>query len=124
MARYFFISNGPRGCYMPDNGYHIKCDTRRELKKALESEAYYLRDAGFIGASKKNIASLAAQAWCEYGKDKPSYLNMVCPLQPSHVSRGNYCYGLFVSVSCRADYLENCGAETESAYGDPEDEKQ
>lgn len=105
MSKYFCISNGPRGCYMPDNAYFVRVDTRRELKELLESEAYYLRDAGFVGASKRNIASLAAMAWREAHKSNPDYLPHVLPLAPGH-SRDNYCYGLFVSVESRADYLE------------------
>lgn len=101
---YFFISNGLRGGYMPDNGYHIKVKTRKELKAYLEGEAYYLRDAGFIGASKKNITSLSAQAWKESNKEKPTYLSMVCPLKPEH--SGSYCYGLFVNISSRKEWKE------------------
>lgn len=102
--RYFFISTGLRGCYMPDNGNHIKVKTRRELKTYLENEAYYLRDAGFVGASKKNITTLAAQTWRELKKAKPTYLSMVCPLKPPHVD--SYCYGLFVNMSSKREWKE------------------
>jgi len=105
MARYFAIANGPRGCYMPDNASIIRCATRRELKAYLEMEAYYLRDAGFVGASRRNVARLAAAAWREAHKTRPDWREMVLPLAPAH-SRDNYCYGLGVSIATRADYRE------------------
>ncbi len=98
---YFMISNGPRGCYMADGAYIIKCDTRRELKSALEWEARDMRDAGFIGASKRAVAQLAA--WCWRNRKGWTY-SAVMPLAPPH-SRGNYCYGLMVDHSTRAEYL-------------------
>lgn len=110
--KYFVISNGLRGCYMPDGAYIVQVSTRRELKQQLEWEARELRDAGFVGASKRNIARLAAAIWRDAGKAKKTYLDFVCPLQPSHAARGDYCYGLFVSHSTRADYLDylkDCG---------------
>ena len=60
---YFFISEGLRGCYLPDSAYILETKTRKDLKSALEAEAYYIRDAGFIGCSRKAVASLAAECW-------------------------------------------------------------
>lgn len=101
---YFTISNGLRGCYMPDNAYTIRCDTRRELKQALESEARDMRDAGYVGASKRNVATIAADAWRNRRKAR---LPIALPLIPPHCGRNsdNYCYGLFVEYATRADYL-------------------
>lgn len=104
---YFHISNGPRGCYMPDNATIVRCNTRRELKAILESEAADMRDAGYTGANKRAIAWLAAAVWRDSRKARRSAYDFACPLIPPHLSpnSGNYCYGLFVSHSTRADYL-------------------
>ena len=104
MAKYFTITNGLRGMYMPDGGYTLRAKTRRELKDALESEAQDLRDAGFIGASKRAVASLAAAAWRNAQRERPDWREHVMPLAPAH-SRGNYCYALAVSLSNRREYL-------------------
>ena len=34
---YFCIAQGLRGCYMPDNAYMVKVNSRKELKAILES---------------------------------------------------------------------------------------
>lgn len=102
--RYFAISNGLRGCYMPDSVYIGRFATRRELKSALEYEAESLRDAGYIGLSKRAIASLAAAAWRESGKPAPTVYDFVAPYRQSY--QDSYSYGLFCSVSSRRDYRE------------------
>ena len=99
---YFNISAGLRGCYMPDNAYVIRCNTRRELKAAIESEARDYKDAGFIGANKKAIAYIAAIAWRNRHKGQLPY---ALPLAPSH-ARDNYCHGIFVASANRSEYLE------------------
>jgi len=97
---YFCISTGLRGCYLPDNAYVIRVATRRELKAAIESEARDYRDASFVGASKKAIAHVAAIAWRNRHKMR---LADALPLAPSHC-RGNYCHGIFIGTSDRAEY--------------------
>ena len=97
---YFHIAAGLRGCYMPDNAFVIKCDTRRELKNALQWEAYSYRDAGFIGANKKAIATIAAAAWRDRKKTQLPYA------LPLAQTPGNYCHGIFVSSATRDEYLE------------------
>ena len=104
MAKYFHISQGLRGCYMPDNSQVIKCATRRELKSALEYDADSIRDAGMVGCNKKQIAWLAAIAWREAQKPNPAYLPYVAPYRDKH--QDSYPYGIFVSVATRSDYLE------------------
>lgn len=98
---YFHISNGLRGCYMPDSSYVLKADTRRELKSAVQYEADSYKDAGFIGANKRAVASIAAAAW----RDKAFGLPYCLPVAPNH-ARGNYAYGVFVSRATREEYLE------------------
>lgn len=101
--RYFSITAGLRGCYLPDSACIIACGTRRELKAYLESEAYYLRDAGYVGASKRNIASLAADAWLTLLSPAPREITL--PLAPSH-ARDSYCYALSVARVTRREYLD------------------
>ncbi len=98
---YFTIMQGLRGCYMPDSAYVIKCDTRRELKNALEWEARDIRDAGGIGMSKRNIAWLANAAWKARKSNIGEY---VAPYRWQ--GQDSYPYALSVCPSTRADYLQ------------------
>lgn len=108
MAKYFHITLGLRGAYMPDSAYVVKCNTRRELKSALQNEVSHLTNAGFscgiitYGLSKKVIAGLAAKAWREAHKANPS----IYPHVAGYGERGNYYNGLHVSTATRAEYLE------------------
>lgn len=107
MAKYFHISAGLRGAYTDsaENAFILKAATRRELKAAIASEAHAWRDAGYIGANKRAIASVAADAWREAHKPNPSYLPYCLPLAPDH-ARDSYSSGVFVATSSRADYLD------------------
>jgi len=105
MAKYFNISVGLRGGYMPDNSYVVKVNTRRELKDAIESEAYSIRDAGFVGCSKRAVAWLANVVWREAKKKSPAYLPYVCEYRKK--TQTHYPYGIFASVSNRNEYLEH-----------------
>lgn len=100
MSKYFTISSGLRGCYMPDSCWIARVDTRRELKAIIESEARAWKDAGFIGANKRAIAWLANAAW-----RNPSYLPHCLPLAPDH-ARNNYSHGIFVSSATREEWKE------------------
>jgi hypothetical protein len=102
MAKYFTISNGLRGCYMPDNVTVICCETRRELKDAIAYDADHMREAHGFGGSKKAIATFAAACWREAQKKNPAYLPYCLPF--GH-SPGNYAFGIFVSVATRREYL-------------------
>src|ERR1700739_3287779 len=109
MARYFHISNGLRGCYMPDSVSCIKVDTRRELKAALESEAEHLRDAGYVGLSKANVASLAACAWLD-ARTTRFGSETIAACAPH---RGALCtYPVACSPATRADWLEYEGSDS------------
>lgn len=102
MAVYYFsISTGLRGCYLPDSAYVVEVKTRRELKNALEWEADSIRDAGFIGCSKRAVAWLAAECWRNRGK---ATLDFVAPYKER--SQEGYPYGLFCSASTKEDYTE------------------
>ena len=104
MAKYFTITQGLRGCYMPDQAYTIQAKTRRELKSALQWEADSIRDAGGIGMNKRAIAWLANAAWKESHKRNPSIFDFVAPYRWQY--QDSRPYGLFCSVSNRSDYLE------------------
>jgi hypothetical protein len=103
---YFSISQGLRGCYMPDSSYIVAVKTRRELKNALGVEWFMLRDAGFIGCSKAALAWLSAEVWRNRGK---ATRDIVMPMKQRY-QRG-YPYGLFCSSASRADYLESSNGE-------------
>jgi hypothetical protein len=102
---YFTISTGLRGCYMPDNCFVVRCNTRRELKAVIESEADNYKLAGYIGANKRAIAHIAAIAWKEAQKPNPAYLPYALPVAPQH-ARDNYCEAVFVSTASRHEYKE------------------
>jgi hypothetical protein len=97
VPKYFNISNGLRGCYMPDNSFVVEADSIAGLHVVLEGEARYMVDAGYKGASKYNIKRLAREAW-----ENNSYLPCVCPLKPAHTS--DYSYGLFVGTCTKDEY--------------------
>ncbi len=98
---YFVISQGLRGCYMPDSCQIIRVNTRRELKQYLESEAGYIRQNGYIGLNKRAIAWLAAECWRNRNR---ATLDFVAPYREK--SQDSWPYGLFCSMATRRDYLE------------------
>lgn len=97
---YFTLWQGLRGCYMPDNAFVIRAKTRRELKQALTDEAFYIRDAGGIGLSKRAIASLAALVW----RNRHRSGEYVAPYRWPDQTHAPYALGVFTGAS-RADYL-------------------
>jgi len=102
--KYFHISNGLRGCYMPDNSSCIAVKTRRELKAAIAYDASDMREAYGIGGSKKDVTAFAALCWREAQKSKPAYLPFCLPFARDP---GKYAFGIFVSVATRREYLEH-----------------
>ena len=99
---YFNISAGLRGCYLDDSAYVIQAATRRELKARIEAEAAEWKNAGYIGANQKAIATIAAAAWRDRKKTQLPY---ALPLAPSH-SPKNYAFGVFVSSATRDEWKE------------------
>jgi hypothetical protein len=98
---YFHISTGLRGCYMPDNAYIARANTRRELKSIIANEAERYRESGYAGASDRAVAAIAAEAW---RARKRYQLPYALPVAPPHAPR-NYCEAVFVSTATRADYI-------------------
>ena len=108
MARYFTITQGLRGCYMPDNAYVIKCETRRELKSALAWEADSITDAGFVGCNKRAVAWLAATLWRRAAPGKrDGGLESVIPYRCAD-QRDNWAFAIGGSPATRDEYLEYC----------------
>jgi hypothetical protein len=103
MAKYFHISSGLRGAYMPDTSYIAKCETRRELKSALEYEYTFQVDEGGYFGNRKDIARIAAEAWREAQKSNPTIYDFVIPY--GNERGGGRPFGIFCSVSTRVDYL-------------------
>ncbi len=105
MAKYFTIMHGLRGCYMPDGDpYVVMVETRRELKEAIANEANMVASESTIGLTARAIAALAADCWREAHKAKPAYLPYCLPCKER--GQSSYSYGIFCSVSSRAEYLE------------------
>lgn len=98
---YFHVSNGLRGCYMPDSAYVLKVDSRRELKAAIRDQA-----GDMIGANKRAVAHVAAIAWRNRRKS-----TLPCCLPLKSEWQDSYSYGVFVSGASRAEYLDYCKAE-------------
>ena len=96
---YFEISNGLRGCYLPDSVNLVRCGTRRALRVALASACDYARGDGQVGGSKREIAGVAAAAW---RTRRGSGLPYVIGFGPRGGARG---YGVFVASATRADWL-------------------
>lgn len=112
MSKYFTIAQGLRGGYMPDSCYTVRVDSRKELKAILNGEAESVRDMeSTVGCSKRAIAWLANVAWKEaQKKDSRAYLPYVAPWgYRNQISQ--YPYGIFVSLSTRAEFLENQDSE-------------
>ena len=99
MSRYFHISSGLRGCYMPDNHWIARVDTRRELRSVVESESNDMRGACGFGGSKRQISAAVAQVWAGY---KTQRLDSVVPFGRDRTSRP---FGVFIAPASRADYL-------------------
>jgi hypothetical protein len=91
--------DGLRGMYLPDNAYVIAARTRRDLKSALAWEGDSVRDAGLVGASKRAIAWLAAEAWRNRGK---ATLDLVAPYR--RPDQSHYPYGIFCSAATREEF--------------------
>jgi len=108
---YFHISSGLRGCYMPDNAYVTKFDTRKALRAFVESEARDMAEAYGFGYSAADRAAVVAQVWREArGRHKKSHYDHVIGFGRTR-SRAERPFGLFISHATRADYLEYCESE-------------
>lgn len=109
MAKYFHISQGMRGAFLPDNAYIVKVDSRRELKAIVESEAESIRDAGFYGANKREVASTVADAWRNTKAKVKSPYSFVIPYG---MNKDRYRpYAIHIAHSTRADYVEYMESE-------------
>jgi hypothetical protein len=100
---YFTVFQGLRGCYMPDNAYTIRANTRRALKSALQWEANSVRDAGMVGVNKRAISWLAAVAWRNRRRASGEF---VAPYRNAEQKHYPYALGVFVG-STRQDYLDS-----------------
>jgi hypothetical protein len=106
MAKYFTVSRGLRGCYMPDDCNVLRVDTRKELKAALLYDANDMLEAyGACELNKKQRTAFVALCWREAQKKNPAYLPYAMGF--GH-DKKSFPFGLFVSVATRAEYLEHC----------------
>jgi len=102
--RYFTISHGLRGCFMPDNDpYVIAVKTRRELRRVIEDEAHMIDSGRTQGFSKRMVAGFVAICWREAQKKRPAYLPYV--LGYKEPEQKYYSSAIFVSTENRAAYV-------------------
>jgi len=102
--RYFNISNGLRGCYMPDSSCVARFKTRRELKEYFLNERNYAGETT-QGLSKRAIAQFAAMCW----KRKDSGFPYCLPTKQAYQT--DYSYGYFVANATRYEYKEYLESE-------------
>lgn len=117
MARYFTMIQGLRGCYMPDDASVIRCDTRRDLKAAIAWQAESIRDAGFQGIGKREVAWAAAKAWRDAAPRGRTTNAVYRPSAGAILPYGNRelgrPYSVEIAPASRADYLEYCAEQGE-----------
>lgn len=102
---YFNVSNGLRGCYLPDNAFVAKCDTRRALRDLVEYDANDMIEAYGFGYSKRDRAAIVARIWREAkGRLPKSFYDHVIGFGRTR-SKSDRPFGLFISHATRADYL-------------------
>jgi len=100
MSRYFTIMTGLRGCYMPDNAFTFKVDTRRELKEIIAYEADTQSCEGaFVGLNKKAVAWASAHAWKKGSK------GAILPF--GRRGENNKPFSIEVTIATRQEYLMN-----------------
>ena len=101
-VKYFTISHGLRGCYMPDSVHVARCETRRELKNEIKSLADMIDSGQTLGISKRAIARFAAECWREAQKVNPAYLPYCLPLK--EIGQSSYSYGIFCSTANKGEF--------------------
>lgn len=100
MARYFTIMSGLRGCYMPDNAYSIKVDSRRELRSYIDEEACNQScDGQFVGLSQKMVSWATAHCWRKGSK------GAILPF--GRRGEDSKPFSIEISPISRREYLEN-----------------
>lgn len=104
--RYFFIATGLRGAYMPDNGYCVAVNSRKELKAIVLSEYQDIKEAGYT-ISKKEVASTVADIWRNLKAKTRSPYSFVVPYGFRHGSSVNKCNAISIGHATRAEYLES-----------------
>lgn len=104
--RYFFISNGLRGCYMPDNIYVARFTTRRQLIDLIENESRDMLEAYGFGYSKRDRVAIACRIWREAtGRAPKTRLDHAIGFGRTR-STSDRPFGLFISHATCADWLE------------------
>jgi hypothetical protein len=106
MAKYFCIQTGLRGCYMPDQSYHVKVTSRKALKSVITDECNLMREAYGFGGPAKEISSTIAHIWREAnsGRNK-SYLPYAIGFGRSRDTHDRP-FAVFIAHADRRDYEE------------------
>lgn len=96
---YWTISNGFRGCYMPDSIHTVRVHTRRELKEAMLGN-----DTSDNAPRERAVAAAAAAAWRMWG---PKSADRHCGLYPCIATPylRTAGYALFVGPASKDEWL-------------------
>ena len=110
MTLYVTISNGLRGCYMPDSCYVAKFTTRCELKAFIANECSDMREAYGHGGTKQEISAIAAYAW-KMRRNGWQY-DLAIGFGRSRAANDRP-FGLFLGHATRREYSEFLKSESE-----------
>ncbi len=94
--KYFFISSGLRGCYLPDDSAAYAFRTRRELKAFLQYEADTMREAYGFGGAKREVATVAAWMWSGNYRHRLAI--------PFGRERKHYPFALFIEPATKEEF--------------------
>ena len=110
MSRYFTIATGLRGCYMPDNAYVVRVNTRRELREIVMGELRDVQDAGYV-ISKREAVATVADIWRNLKAKPRSPYSFVVPygLRNTRGSGVNKCNAISIGHADRGEWLEQEG---------------
>ena len=109
---YFHISTGLRGCYMPDQSFVIRADTRQMLKTIVEGECEASLEAYGFGDSKAERARVMAAVWRETRKNARKSVYPYAIGFGRSRAKSDRPFGVFIGHATRAEYvgfLENEG---------------
>lgn len=111
MSHYFFISTGLRGAYMPDNGYVVKVDSKKELKAIVQSEFDSIKDAGYL-INQKELVATVSDIWNNLKAIRRSPYSFTIAYGHRGTSgyyrnaTANKCFAISISHATESDYLE------------------
>lgn len=110
MAKYFHISTGLRGAYLPDNAYCVKVNSRRELKAIVLNEYRDIKEAGY-SINKAELTATVADIWRNTKAIRKSPYPFVVPYGFRNSHGVNKCNAIHIGHATRAEYVEYMESE-------------